>query len=61
MVNIIIKDSHGTEHNWKEELADKLSELQHDEGFWVNECKEWWEGNRTLMTSYAIQTISYLY
>ncbi len=58
---IIIKDSHGTEHNWKEELASKLSELQHDEGFWVNECNEWWEGNRTLMTSYAIQTLSYLY
>lgn len=57
----IIKDSHGTEHNWKEELINKLSDLQHEEGFWVNENQEWWEGNRTLMTSYAILTLSYLY
>ncbi len=56
-----IKDSHDTEHNWKEELANKLSELQHNEGFWVNECPEWWEGNRTLVTSYAILTLSLLY
>ncbi len=58
---LIIKDFHGTEHNWKEELAYKLSELQNNEGFWVNECQEWWEGNRTLITSYAITTLSYLY
>jgi hypothetical protein len=57
----IIKDFHGTEHDWKEELASKLSDLQHKEGFWVNECPEWWEGNRTLVTSYAILTLSYLY
>jgi squalene-hopene/tetraprenyl-beta-curcumene cyclase len=56
----IITDSHGKEHGWQEELACKLSDLQHNEGFWVNECQEWWEGNRTLMTSYAILTLSYL-
>ena len=58
---LIIKDSLGTEYNWKEELAYKLTELQNNEGFWVNECQEWWEGNRTLVTSYAILTLAYLY
>lgn len=57
----IITDSHGTEHDWKEELASKLSDLQHKEGFWINECPEWWEGSRTLVTSYAILTLSYLF
>ena len=56
----IITDSYGKEHNWQEELACKLLDLQHKEGFWVNECQEWWEGNRTLMTSYAALTLSYL-
>ncbi len=56
----IIQDSHGTKHDWKEELATRLSNLQHKDGYWVNECNEWWEGNRTLMTSYAVLTLSYL-
>jgi squalene-hopene/tetraprenyl-beta-curcumene cyclase len=57
----IIKDSHGTEHNWSEELVNKLSVLQHKEGYWLNVCPEWWEGNKVLVTSYAILSLSYLY
>ncbi len=56
----IIKDTQGTEHNWKEELANKLLDLQQMDGHWVNECQEWWEGNKVLMTSYAVITFSYL-
>lgn len=57
----VITDSHGAEHHWKEELANRLLGLQHKEGFWVNESKEWWEGNKILVTSYAILTLCYLY
>ncbi len=57
----LIMDVHGTEHNWKEELANKLLGLQQIDGHWVNECQEWWEGNKVLMTGYAVITFSYLY
>lgn len=56
-----IKDAHGVSHNWKEELANKLLNLQREEGFWVNENKRWWEGNKVLVTSHSVLALSYLY
>ena len=56
-----IKDAQGGDHNWREEMANKLISLQREEGFWVNENKRWREGNKTLVTSHAVLALSYLY
>ncbi len=57
----VVKDAHGASHNWKEEIANKLLSLQREEGFWVNENKRWWEGNKVLVTSHAVLALCYLY
>lgn len=40
--------------NWRDELIAKVTRLQHDEGYWVNEVSRYWEGNPVLVTAYSI-------
>jgi len=54
----IITDSNGVQHNWYEELARKLLELQKADGTWVNEEDRWMESMPILTTSYAILALS---
>jgi len=54
----IITDSSGVQHNWYEELARKLLELQKPEGYWVNEADRWMEAMPILTTTYAILALS---
>ena len=53
-----ITDSNGVEHNWYEELARKLLELQRAEGHWVNEEDRWMESMPILTTTYAVLALS---
>ncbi|MEO8268771.1 MAG: prenyltransferase/squalene oxidase repeat-containing protein, partial [Aureliella sp.] len=43
-------DASGTEHDWKAELLDKLSELQQPDGSWVNPNDRWMEGDPNLVS-----------
>ena len=52
---ITLKD--GKTVNWREDLAKRLIDLQHQEGFWVNENSRWWERDPVLVTSYAVITL----
>ncbi len=54
----IITDSNGIEHNWYEELARKILELQKPDGTWVNEEDRWMESMPLLATTYALLALS---
>lgn len=56
-----ITDSYGVQHNWYEELARKLLELQKDDGSWVNTEDRWMESNPALVTAYAVLALSIAY
>ncbi|MGW8367820.1 MAG: prenyltransferase/squalene oxidase repeat-containing protein [Gammaproteobacteria bacterium] len=50
-----ITDSNGNVHNWRNDLASKLLELQDKDGSWVNErSARWWEDDRNLITARSV-------
>src|SRR6056297_1170614 len=51
----VIDDASGTPHRWREELVNTLIEQQQADGSWVNsENSRWMEGDRQLVTAYAL-------
>lgn len=52
-------DADGTEHDWKDELLDKLSELQQPDGSWVNPNTRWMEGDPNLVSGYALLALAH--
>lgn len=44
----------GSTRDWVRELAGELIRRQRSDGSWVNEDPRWWEGEPTLVTSYAL-------
>jgi squalene-hopene/tetraprenyl-beta-curcumene cyclase len=56
----IIDDASGTPHAWRDELARHLIQLQQDDGSWVNSRSDrWMEGDRQLVTAYALLALAY--
>jgi squalene-hopene/tetraprenyl-beta-curcumene cyclase len=53
------KDSSGKEHNWREELAAELIKRQRPDGSWVNDSRQWMEGDPNLCASFALLTLAY--
>lgn len=50
----IVKDSQGKEHNWREDLVNKLVSLQAEDGAWSNPYSpRWWEGDKNLVTAWS--------
>jgi squalene-hopene/tetraprenyl-beta-curcumene cyclase len=50
-----ITDTDGNVHNWRNDLATKLLELQDEDGSWINKVSSrWWEDNRDLVTSRSV-------
>lgn len=50
----IVKDSQGKEHNWREDLVNKLVSLQAQDGSWSNPYSpRWWEGDKHLVTAWS--------
>jgi len=54
-----IEDNSGEHHDWRRELAEKLFELQRENGSWVNEAPRWYEGDPNLATAYSLLALSY--
>ncbi|QDV68154.1 hypothetical protein Poly24_18620 [Rosistilla carotiformis] len=55
-----VTDASGMEHDWRSELAATLVSLQLEDGAWVNrENNRWLEGDRNLVTAYALMALSY--
>lgn len=51
----------GTKVKWREQLAKKLLDLQHADGYWVNDTARWWENDPVLVTSYVVLTLDMLW
>jgi squalene-hopene/tetraprenyl-beta-curcumene cyclase len=49
-----ITTSDGVQHDWANELVDKLVSLQKPDGSWSNKNNRWFEGNANLATCYAL-------
>ena len=54
-------DTKGVSHDWYQELADKLIEVQKPDGSWMNENSRWLEALPVLATSYAILSLDTAY
>lgn len=54
-----ITDAKGKEHNWRNELVQKLVELQKDNGSWVNASDRFYEGDPNLVTGYSLMCLSH--
>ena len=56
----VIDDESGTPHAWREELSRTLIESQQSDGSWVNsDSDRWMEGDRQLVTAYALLALAY--
>ncbi|MBI1336270.1 MAG: hypothetical protein GC164_04830 [Phycisphaera sp.] len=44
----------GKGHDWAQELIEKLTSLQKEDGSWTNEADRWMEADPSLVTAYAV-------
>lgn len=56
----ILDDAEGKPHVWRDELIETLAAQQLPDGSWVNKKNErWMEGNRNLVTAYALLALAH--
>ena len=53
------KDSDGKSHDWRAELTAELVKRQRNDGAWVNDNRQWMEGDANLCTAFALLSLSY--
>lgn len=53
----VLTDAKGQRHNWREDLGRKLLNLQHPEGYWVNEIKDEMQDNKVLVTAFTMMAL----
>ena len=53
-----LTDAAGETHEWRSDVAGKLIEMQRADGSWTNPADRWYEGDPTLVTSYALLALS---
>jgi len=54
-----LMDATGQAHDWRRDLAERLFELQGDNGSWVNTSERWLEADPNLVTAYSLLALSY--
>ncbi|MBI2824440.1 MAG: terpene cyclase/mutase family protein [Planctomycetia bacterium] len=54
-----LTDDKGQSHDWRAELAAELARRQRPDGSWINTNSRWLEGDPSLVTGYALLTLSY--
>ena len=55
----VIEDASGVKHHWRNELAAEILKRQRPDGSWINSNSRWLEGEPSLVTGYALLTLSY--
>ena len=53
-----LTDASGEDRPWRADVSAKLVELQRSNGSWTNPADRWYEGDPTLVTSYALLALS---
>ncbi len=51
--------SDGVQHDWRSELLTELARRQQTDGSWFNETSRWLEGDRNLVTAYALLSLAH--
>jgi squalene-hopene/tetraprenyl-beta-curcumene cyclase len=46
-------------HDWRAEITSALAKRQKEDGSWVNDSRNWMEGNPLLVTGYALMTLGH--
>jgi squalene-hopene/tetraprenyl-beta-curcumene cyclase len=54
-----IEDDAGQKHSWRKDLVDELTGRQRDDGSWVNQNQQFFEGDANLCTSFALLALSH--
>lgn len=54
-----LTDADGHKHDWRHDLVTELVKRQRPDGSWVNSDNRWMEGEPSLVTGYALLTLSY--
>jgi squalene-hopene/tetraprenyl-beta-curcumene cyclase len=54
-----IEDDKGEKHAWRKDLVDELASRQRDDGSWVNQNQQFFEGDANLCTSFALLALSH--
>ncbi len=56
----VLDDDSGNPHPWRDELTQQLIKTQQSDGSWVNgRSDRWMEGDRQLVTAYALLALAY--
>ena len=56
----VLQDAGGVTHRWRNELITEILSRQQSDGSWVNrENDRWMEGDRQLVTAYALLALNY--
>jgi len=54
-----LEDAKGVQHDWRRDLTVELARRQQANGSWVNENRQWMEGDPNLATAFALLALSY--
>ncbi len=54
-----LADAKGKKHNWRKELITTLAAKQQDDGSWVNDNRQWLEGDANLCTAFALLALAH--
>lgn len=55
----VIVDDQSQRHAWRKDLSEELASRQRDDGSWVNQNQQFFEGDANLCTSFALLALSY--
>ncbi len=54
-----VVDASGVEHDWRQEVVDRLAATQADDGSWVNTNERWLESDPQLVVGYCLLALSH--
>jgi squalene-hopene/tetraprenyl-beta-curcumene cyclase len=54
-----VEDAQGVKHDWRRDLLAELIRRQRPDGSWINENSRWLEGDPSLVTGYALLSLTY--
>ena len=49
-----LEDAQGVKHDWRADIINALAKRQNEDGSWLNNQDKWMEGDKNLVTAYAL-------